>query len=74
MNITDLSPGQQAKVIGVVGQGPVRQRILDMGIIPEVFIKMERVAPIGDTVWVRLRGFQLSLRAKEAQSVCVEKI
>ena len=67
----DLAPGERARVTHVNAHGPIRQRLLDMGVLPDVMLEMERVAPAGDPVWVKLEGCQLALRRKEAESVVV---
>jgi len=71
MSVYDLKPGQQGRVSQVTAQGAIRQRLLDMGILPEVVVRMERVAPAGDPVWINLEGSQLALRRKEAESVLI---
>lgn len=69
MSVSNLRPGQSGRVTQVVGEGAVRQRMLDMGIIPNAQIEVERVAPSGDPIWIKLHGFQLSLRRSEAAAV-----
>ena len=69
--ISDLSPGESCTVTGVNGSGAIRQRLLDMGILPNVSIHIERIAPAGDPLWIRLQGFQLSLRRAEADAIMV---
>ncbi len=71
MSIADLRPGQLGRVTHVNARGAVRQRLLDMGILPEVEIEVERVAPSGDPLWIKLMGFQLALRKSEAAAVLV---
>ena len=71
-SVADLQPGEHAVVTQVNASGAIRQRLLDMGILPDATIRLERVAPSGDPVWVRLHGFQLSLRRAEAESVLVQ--
>ena len=69
MSLDSLASGEEGKVLQVGGQGAVRQRILDMGILPGVRVRMERRAPTGDPIWIRVQGFQLSLRLREAESI-----
>lgn len=71
MSVQDLRPGTRGRVMRIEGSGPIRQRLLDMGIMPDVVIEMERVSPTGDPVWVKFQGTQLSLRRREAASVVV---
>lgn len=74
MSISDLQPGQSGRVTKVNGHGAIRQRLLDMGVFPRVEIEVERVAPAGDPIWIKLQGYQISLRLNEAASVMVTKI
>ena len=72
--VSDLSPGEGGTVTHVDGSGPIRQRLLDMGILPGVSIDVERVAPAGDPLWIRLQGYQLSLRRAEAEAIGIESV
>ncbi len=67
--LADLRPGESGIVGQVEGDGPVRQRLLDMGMLPNVQVSLERVAPAGDPLWIRMAGYQLSLRREEAARV-----
>jgi DtxR family Mn-dependent transcriptional regulator len=69
LSVYDLKPGQRGKVTKVNARGAIRQRLLDMGILPGTLIEIERLAPTGDPIWVKLDGFQVALRRKEAQAV-----
>jgi DtxR family Mn-dependent transcriptional regulator len=71
-SVADLEPGQRARVTLVDGSGAVRQRLLDMGLLPNVELEVQRVAPGGGPVWIKFEGTQLSLRRNEAQAVLVE--
>ena len=64
-----LKPGEWGKVLQVNAQGSIRQRILDMGILPGARIELLRVAPTGDPIWIELDGTQLALRRPEAEAV-----
>lgn len=64
--------GTEARVKRVAGGGSLRRRLLEMGVIPGIVIKVEGVAPLGDPVEVRVRGYLLTLRRNEAASVFVE--
>ena len=71
-SLADLRPGEQARVCDVLGNGPIRQRLLDMGLIPSSWVRVERVALAGGPIWLAVRGVQLSLRRAEALRVQVE--
>jgi DtxR family Mn-dependent transcriptional regulator len=69
-----LRPGQRARILRVEAKGEIRQRLLDMGLLPDVEFELERVAPAGDPIWIRLQGFQLSLRRAEAEAIHVRTL
>ena len=71
MSILDLKPGEHGIIQSVGAAASIRQRLLDMGLLPRASVKMERLAPTGDPVWIRLEQFQLSLRRSEAGSVAI---
>ncbi|MGM9612280.1 MAG: ferrous iron transport protein A [Butyricicoccus sp.] len=71
--LASLKPGQSGVVRNLTAEGAVKQRFLDMGITRGVSITMERRAPFGDPLAVRLRGYSLSLRKDEAQKICLEE-
>ena len=60
------------KVTKLNGEGPVKRRIMDMGITKGVEIYVRKVAPLGDPVEVTVRGYELSLRKADAEMICVE--
>ena len=60
--LKDVSIGQTVKVKKLTGEGPVKRRIMDMGITKGVEIYVRKVAPLGDPVEVTVRGYELSLR------------
>ena len=71
-SIADLKPGQRARIRQVESTGAVRQRLLDMGILPNAHLEVARIAPAGDPVWIRMQGYELALRVSEARAVTVE--
>ncbi len=73
-NLRDLKPGQKGKVVKIKSGGDVSRRIVEMGVTPGALIEMERVAPLGDPVDVKVKGYHLSLRKVEAESIEVEII
>jgi len=70
--LKDLEPGQKGKVIKVKARGQAGRKIIEMGIGPGAVVEIENVASSGDPIEVKVRGFHLSLRKDEAQSVEVE--
>ena len=61
--------GQTVTVIKLHGEGPVRRRIMDMGITKGVEIYVRKMAPLGDPIELNLRGYELSLRKADAEMV-----
>jgi DtxR family Mn-dependent transcriptional regulator len=74
VHLSDLSPGQKARVARIGGQGALRQRLLDLGILPDAPVDLERFGLGGDPVWIRCQGSQLALRRSEARSILVVPI
>ena len=69
MTLKELKPGQQGTVAAINTTGPMKRRIMDMGITPGVEIKVVMVAPLGNPIEVNVRGYELSLRKEEAQQI-----
>ncbi len=79
MTLKDLQVGDRAKVAGFLESGSAggnayRRKLLSMGLTPGAEISVTRVAPMGDPVEIRVRGFALSVRRAEAASLAVEKL
>ena len=72
MTLKETAVGQSVTVIRLTGEGPVKRRIMDMGITKGVTVFVRRVAPFGDPVEVTVRGYELSLRKGDAEMVEVE--
>ena len=70
--LKDVPCGETVKVVKLVGTGPVKRRIMDMGITKGVDIFVRKVAPLGDPVEVTVRGYELSLRKADAEMIEVE--
>jgi ferrous iron transport protein A len=69
MILTDLPHGKDARVTAVNGTGRVTRRLLEMGVIPGVSLKVVKNAPFGDPIEVRLRGYSLAMRRSEAEAI-----
>ncbi len=72
MTLKDIPIGKSVKVVKLSGEGPVKRRIMDMGITKGVDIFVRKVAPLGDPIEVTVRGYELSLRKVDAQMIEVE--
>ena len=70
--LNTLNPGERGKIIKVSGQGPARKRIADMGVTTGTVVEVVRIAPLGDPIDVKVRGYHLSLRQEEAAHITVE--
>ena len=70
--LKDVAVGDQAVVKRLTGEGALKRRIMDMGVTKGVEIFVRRVAPLGDPLEVTVRGYELSLRKAEAESIVVE--
>jgi ferrous iron transport protein A len=67
--LKQVKVGQSVTVVKLHGEGPVRRRIMDMGITKGVEIYVRKVAPLGDPIEVNVRGYELSLRKADAEMV-----
>ena len=72
MKLDELKLGQTGKILKVGGEGELRCRLLDMGLIPKTEVKMVKIAPMGDPMEIRLRGYELTLRKADAAKIDVE--
>ncbi len=70
--LRDVPCGQTVKVVKLTGEGPVKRRIMDMGITKGVSLYVRKVAPLGDPVEITVRGYELSVRKADAQMIEVE--
>ena len=71
-NLRNVPVGSTAKVVKIHGEGAVKRRIMDMGITKGVEICVRKVAPLGDPIEITVRGYELSLRKADAESIEVE--
>lgn len=72
VTLDTLHPGQKGRVLKVGSAGEISRRIVDMGLARGTVVEVERVAPLGDPVEFKLKGFHLSLRKEEARRIWVE--
>lgn len=72
MTLKDLNPGQEGTVVSIGQKGPMKRRIMDMGVTPGIKVKVIKVAPLGDPIEINVRGYELSLRKAEAENIVVE--
>lgn len=67
--LSELEIGKDANVVAVHGQTAVSKRLMEMGVVPGVAVKVIKSAPFGDPIEVRVRGYKLAVRRNEAQAV-----
>lgn len=72
MTLKEVAVGSTAKVKKIAGAGPLRRRIMDMGITKGVDVYVRKVAPLGDPIELTVRGYELSIRKDEAEAIEVE--
>ena len=72
-HLSDLEPGQEATVLQVKAQGPIRRRLLEMGFIRGAHLRVEKLAPLGDPMELVIKGYHLSLRRDEGDCILVEE-
>ena len=70
--LKEVKVGQTVKVVKLHGEGPVKRRIMDMGITKGVEVTVRKVAPLGDPIEINVRDYELSLRKADAQMIEVE--
>ena len=70
--LKDVKIGKSCKVIKLHGEGAIRRRIMDMGITRGTVLTVRKVAPLGDPIELRVRGYELSLRKADAEMIEVE--
>jgi len=70
--LKEAKPGTTVRVAKIGGNGPVKRRIMEMGITKGVEIYVRKVAPLGDPMEIAVRGYELSLRKADAELIEVE--
>lgn len=73
MTLNELPVGKAAVITKVGGAGALRYRLLDMGLIPKTKIVITKVAPMGDPIELRLRGYTLTIRIEDAKNIEVKE-
>ena len=72
MTLDKLNPSQSGTIRSVGGDGPLRRRLLDMGLTPKTRIMVRKVAPMGDPIEIHVRSYELTLRKEEAAKIEIE--
>lgn len=71
--LRDVKVGEDAVVLRLTGEGPLKRRIMDMGLTKGTAVSVRKVAPLGDPIEITVRGYELSIRKSEAENVLVEE-
>lgn len=74
MLLSEMKEGDSARIVKIGGNGALRRRILEMGIIKDTTIHVEKYAPLKDPLELIVKGYHISLRVEEATQIIVEKI
>jgi Fe2+ transport system protein FeoA len=74
MTIDDLQIGQQGTIQTVGGEGALRLRFLDMGLIPGTAVRLQKVAPMGDPIQIQVRGYELTIRREDAKMIGLQEV
>ena len=74
MTLNELKIGDSGVITAVGGEGALRCRLLDMGLIPHTRVTLQKVAPMGDPIEIQVRGYELTLRVEEARKIEVEAV
>jgi ferrous iron transport protein A len=72
MNLAQLKPGEQGRITAMGAIGPLKRRLMDMGVLVGETVKVVKVAPMGDPIEVFIKSYNLSLRKQEAEGIAVE--
>ncbi len=73
MTLDQLPVGKSAVIAAVGGEGALRLRLLDMGLIPRTEVKMQKIAPMGDPMEIQVRGYELTLRREDAGKITLRE-
>ena len=72
MILTNLTIGEKATVVSINGNNAVTKRLMDMGVVPGVSVRVIKSAPFGDPLEIRVRGYHLAMRKSEADTIEVQ--
>lgn len=73
MTLGDLKIGQSGTIESVGGEGALRLRFLDMGLIPGTKVQLQKVAPLGDPIQILVRGYELTIRLEDAGKITMQE-
>ncbi|MGN1080720.1 MAG: ferrous iron transport protein A [Acutalibacteraceae bacterium] len=73
MTLDKLPVGEKGIITAVGGEGELRCRLLDMGLIPRTAVKVIKIAPMGDPIEISLRGFDMTIRIEDAKKIEISR-
>ena len=74
MTLEDLKIGQVGTISEVGGEGALRLRLLDMGLIPGTQVQLQKIAPMGDPIQILVRGYDLTIRLEDARRIVLREV
>ena len=74
LNLTDINPGEVAQIVGFSDEAKMTSRLVEMGLIPGVSLRMVKAAPFNGPVEVKVREYYVSIRRTDAQQIFVKKL
>lgn len=74
MTLAKLKPGETGKITSIGAIGPLKRRLMDMGVLVGETVKVVKIAPLGDPIEITVKSYQLSLRKQEAEGIAVEEL
>ena len=72
--LRDAEVGETLRIAKILGDGPTKRRIMDMGITKGTEILVRKVAPLGDPIQINLRGYELTIRKHDSENIMVEEV
>ena len=74
ISLKDMKQKEKGEIISIRGSGAIHRRLLDMGLVRGSAVEVERIAPLGDPIEVKIKGYHLSLRKSEAENIMVKAV
>ena len=74
MTLAQLAVGKSGVIAAVGGEGALRCRLLDMGLIPRTEVTVQKMAPMGDPIQIRLRDYELTIRREDAEAITLKEV
>lgn len=74
MQLSEMREGQKGRIVRVGGQGPIRRRILEMGLLKDTEVYVEKYAPLKDPLEIIVKGYHVSLRVEEAAHITIDPV